>query len=270
MRRRWPLAALALTLVAVSCFAGYGVRSCPALGACITAALRPERLPWALGVTAATAAALAVVAWALRLLWVVVRAARGASRLTSVGCPPALAAAAHRTGVGEVVCLRASVVHAFCAGPVRPRLYVTEGALTSLRPEELDAVLLHEAEHRRRRDPLRRAARRAMADVLFFLPILEWWWERMAEREELAADRAALRGTAPRWVASALLVMGSTSVLSEVAAFDGAADARVAQLLGEPLPRQMPPFDLCLSTVGGLAGLLALASCAVPVLIGAG
>ncbi|MGH7749727.1 MAG: M48 family metalloprotease, partial [Candidatus Dormibacteria bacterium] len=175
MRRRWPLAALALTLVAVSCLAGFLLRSCPEIGTCITASVRPQRLLSALGVTAAGAATLAFVTWAVRLLWIVVQASRGAALLGSVACPPLLAAAVRRTGVDDVVCLGAAGVHAFCAGPIRPRLYLTEGLLTSLEPEELDAVLLHEAEHQRRRDPLRRATRRALAEVLFFLPILEWW-----------------------------------------------------------------------------------------------
>jgi Zn-dependent protease with chaperone function len=170
--------------------------------------------------------------------------------------------------VGDVVCLAASGVHAFCAGPIRPRLYVTEGVVATLRADELDAVLLHEAEHRRRRDPVRRAARRALADVLFFLPILEWWGERIAEREELAADRAALRSTAPRSLAGALVVMGSAAMRPAAAAFDGAADARVAQLLGEALPRRRPPLGVWLATFGGLGGLLSAAFCAVPALTG--
>jgi Zn-dependent protease with chaperone function len=37
-------------------------------------------------------------------------------------------------------------------------VFVTSGMVASLTAEELDAVLVHEAEHARRRDPLRRLA----------------------------------------------------------------------------------------------------------------
>jgi beta-lactamase regulating signal transducer with metallopeptidase domain len=53
-------------------------------------------------------------------------------------------------------------------------------------------VLVHEAEHARRRDPLRRLAGRAAADVLFWLPLVSWWTSGRLEDAELAADRAAI------------------------------------------------------------------------------
>ena len=49
---------------------------------------------------------------------------------------------------------------AFCAGFLRPRVYVSRGAVELLTPDELRAVLQHEHHHWRMRDPLRLASAR--------------------------------------------------------------------------------------------------------------
>jgi Zn-dependent protease with chaperone function len=69
-------------------------------------------------------------------------------------------------------------VRAFCAGYVRPRVYVSTGALAVLAPRELDAVLAHEQRHRSTRDPLRLACGRILSRGLFFLPALRHLHER--------------------------------------------------------------------------------------------
>src|SRR6185312_12316095 len=55
---------------------------------------------------------------------------------------------------------------AFCAGLLRPTVYISTGALARLAPPELEAVLWHEATHRLRRDPLRLAIARVLAGAL--------------------------------------------------------------------------------------------------------
>jgi hypothetical protein len=95
---------------------------------------------------------------------------------------------------------------AFCAGYLRPRIYLSEGALEQLSKAELEAVVAHERHHLSRHDPLRLLIATALADSLFFLPILRRMSERYRALGELAADEAAvktLRGRAP--LASALL-----------------------------------------------------------------
>ena len=90
---------------------------------------------------------------------------------------------------------------AFCSGLVRPRIYVSEGALALFGERELAAVVAHEAHHADRRDPLRLLVARAVGDAysLRTLP------RREQALSELAADAAAVRrgGAAP--LASALL-----------------------------------------------------------------
>jgi Zn-dependent protease with chaperone function len=69
---------------------------------------------------------------------------------------------------------------AFCAGLLRPRTYISTGALDKLDDRELQAVLAHEAHHAERRDPLRLFVAQVLADALFFLPIMRHLRRRYA------------------------------------------------------------------------------------------
>jgi hypothetical protein len=122
---------------------------------------------------------------------------------------------------------------AFCAGFLRPRIYLTRGALEQLTPEELRAVIAHERHHLRRRDPLRLLLARAMADALFFLPLLRRSSERYEALGELAADEAAVRQLEARGpLASALVKFDSSP--PEASHILGVAPERVDHLLGDP------------------------------------
>ena len=61
---------------------------------------------------------------------------------------------------------------AFCAGFLRPAIYVSRGAVDALTASQLEAVLAHEHHHRRVRDPLRFACARVLAQAVFFVPVL--------------------------------------------------------------------------------------------------
>src|SRR5262249_61529839 len=76
-------------------------------------------------------------------------------------------------------------------GVIRPRILVSTGLTTALTPAEIGAVLAHEREHLRHRDPLRRLAGRLFAAWACYLPAARWLAGRAALRHELAADRAA-------------------------------------------------------------------------------
>ena len=122
---------------------------------------------------------------------------------------------------------------AFCAGFVRPRVYLSERALELLAPQELLAVIAHERHHRDRRDPLRILVLRALADALFFLPILKSMTRRYASLIELAADEAAVAKLTDRKpLAGALLRFGirepSPAVIAAI------TPERVDHLAGDP------------------------------------
>jgi Zn-dependent protease with chaperone function len=165
------------------------------------------------------------------------RVRRRLSAMPQVSMPPKLTSAARvarRFGF-RVRCLDVDLPAAFCAGTVRPAVYVTNGLVSRLAPEELDAVLLHEAEHARSREPLRRLAARALAEALFFIPILAEWASQRQAQAELRADRAAVSATSPSALAGAMVRLGSPPTLEETA-FGGATEIRVAQLLGDAMP----------------------------------
>jgi Zn-dependent protease with chaperone function len=144
---------------------------------------------------------------------------------------------------------------AFCTGLVRPRIYISRGALTMLDSSQLDAVVAHEAHHARRRDPLRIFIARALAEALFFLPVLRRLADRYAALAELAADEAAVRRSRTRQpLAAALLAFEEAPSASVV----GIAPERVDHLLGKRARWELP-VALLVGAGVTLAGMFALA-----------
>jgi Zn-dependent protease with chaperone function len=215
-----------------------------------------------LGVAILVVVALGVVTWIVRVAWLAATATRAVAGLPRLATPAALVAATRRSGVGGLVCVDDPAASAFCAGLLRPRVFVTSGMVAALADEELDAVLVHEAEHARRHDPLRRLAGRAAADVLVWLPLVGWWTSRRLEEAELAADRAAIERVGRTPLARALRATASPTAPAVVGArFDGAGPARVTQLLGDQLPPRRPPLAACLLSLLGLTLAVSLAMC---------
>jgi hypothetical protein len=214
-----------------------------------------------LGVAVLVVTALGVIAWAVRAAWLAIGAAREVAALPRRPSPAPLVAAVGRSSVGNLVCLDSPAASAFCAGLLRPRVFVTSGMVAALAAEELDAVLVHEAEHARRRDPLRRLVGRAAADVLFWLPLVGWWMRHRQEDAELAADRAVIDRVGRTPLARALRATASPATPMVGARFDGAGPARVTQLLGDPLPPRRPPLVACLLSLLGLVLAVSLAMC---------
>jgi hypothetical protein len=134
---------------------------------------------------------------------------------------------------------------AFCAGLRRPAVYVTTGVLERLGPDELRAVVEHEAHHVRRRDPLRLLVAQLLADA-FAIPALRDLPDRQHATADLAADAAAVAATGtPRPLAAALLRLPDPR------------PERVDQLLG--IPPAAGSFALLACTLVATAGLVALA-----------
>ncbi|MDQ6775078.1 MAG: M48 family metalloprotease [Actinomycetota bacterium] len=149
---------------------------------------------------------------------------------------------------------------AFCAGLLRPRVYLTTGALAMLDDDARNAVLAHERHHARHHDPLRLAAGRVLARALFFLPELGDLVDHQQALAELGADESAVNA-APGNRSALARAMLSFSATSPT----GIDSARIDYLLGEP-PSWRFPALLCvvaatvitlLVTVAVLAGQLA-------------
>jgi len=123
---------------------------------------------------------------------------------------------------------------AFCAGYLRPRVYISQAALNILGDAELRAVLAHEHHHRRVRDPLRLACGRVLSQALFFLPALRALFVRYSDLAELNADGAAVRaGEGGR---SAL----ASALLAFEASGGGISPERVDSLLGQAVSWRCP------------------------------
>lgn len=199
-------------------------------------------------------------AWLARLGYLLARAALRTRRLGRVELPPArLTDTLGRTGLSRVRCISSTAPVAFCTGAFRPVILVSDALAERLGDDELEAVLLHEEQHARDREPLIRAACEAAAGMLFFVPIARWWARRRTEEAELRADRAAVRQVGRRPVAAALCTLDA-AIPSE-AAFAGIARLRVAQLLGEPLPVQRPARWLVTASMIGLPFAILLFGC---------
>ena len=100
---------------------------------------------------------------------------------------------------------------AFTTGWWRPRVFVAQDLPGRLSPAELEAVLAHEAEHVRRRDPLRLFLLRTLAAVLFWLPAIRRLVDDLGDEVEITADDAAARSHALP-LASAILRMAGAEV----------------------------------------------------------
>lgn len=190
-------------------------------------------------------------------------AARCRRRVTSIGIVPSqlIDRAAAALGVARVMCLDADEPIAVCSGSWSPGIYISRGLAASLPAEELAAVLLHEQAHQRRRDPLRRALRRRMAQALFLVPLVGWWDERTRTAEEIAADAAALRRCGRRSLAGALLIAGRCVSHGPTAAFGGSTALRIRKLAGDSVSLGAPPLRLCSQSALGAAIIVAALTC---------
>ena len=104
-----------------------------------------------------------------------------------------LAEACRRSGVRRVPELRVSdeASTPFLIGFIRPRLVLSPGQLA--RPNELEAVVLHEVAHLRRGDMVVRYLQWLAGTVLFFWPVVAWVNRRIDLVREQACDEWALR-----------------------------------------------------------------------------
>jgi Zn-dependent protease with chaperone function len=147
-------------------------------------------------------------------------------------------------------------LQAFCAGLLRPAVYISAGTLRRVSGPELRAILAHERHHRIRHDPLRMLIARAVSDAFRPVPALATLADRHFSLADLAADAAAVRA------------MGDVQPLaSALARFDeaaaGVAPERVDHLLREDPPESVPGWLL----LGAGIALAALAAVAVPMLV---
>jgi bla regulator protein blaR1 len=144
---------------------------------------------------------------------------------------------------------------AFCAGLLRPRVYLSTGALALLDETELAAVLAHERQHARRRDPLRLACGRVLASALFFIPALRHLVQRQQALAEISADEAAvLTAGGDRSALAAAMLSFSQASTGTV----GIDPERIDYMLGDGVQWRFPAA-ICLAVAAALSLLVTLA-----------
>lgn len=183
----------------------------------------------------------------------------------------ALRAASGEAAVAGLPCrlIEAGPRDAFVVGALSPTIYVGSGYVESLDEDELRAVMLHEEHHRRTRAPLRAAALESWRRLARPSRSLHGFVTARLAELEVAADAFAMdRGADPGALASALLKSERAS--SPAAAFSGAADLRIAALVGAargetPRATRLPIEWLPLPVIGA-----ALVACHLGIVLGVG
>lgn len=135
-------------------------------------------------------------------------------------------------------------IPAFTSGWVRPVIHVSGGLEQHLTEAQLAAVLAHEYEHVRRRDPARLTLLRILGCLLFWLPAMRRLAADVADDAEIIADDVAARRD-PIALASAILALaqwraagcngnGSLQHGGAIVGFhrDAMLDRRINRLLG--------------------------------------
>ena len=130
-------------------------------------------------------------------------------------------------------------------GVIRPLILLPVAALTNLAPGQIEALLVHELAHIRRRDYAVNVLQTIAETLLFFHPAVWWVSTRIREEREHCCDDVAVRmcGEPTAYVeALAELASWRTGEIGlSVGAADGPLLARVRRLLGAPNEHEPRP-----------------------------
>jgi beta-lactamase regulating signal transducer with metallopeptidase domain len=143
------------------------------------------------------AATLAVHSIRLRRLW-------KAAEPVEIG--QSLFSALHHLCHGRIViCTTQMLDRPSVIGFLSPRILIPHWLLSRLTPGELDQIVLHEAEHLRRRDDWTNLVQKLCLLVFPLNPALAWIEHRLCREREMACDEGVVRITnAPRAYAACL------------------------------------------------------------------
>ena len=123
-------------------------------------------------------------------------------------------------------------------GVMRPVILLPVAALTNLAPGQIEALLVHELAHIRRRDYAVNVLQTIAETLLFFHPAVWWVSTRIRDEREHCCDDVAVRLCGePAAYAEALAELASwrtREIALSVGAADGPLLARVRRLLGAP------------------------------------
>jgi Zn-dependent protease with chaperone function len=187
-----------------------GQRLAVAGGPLAAAATRPWfdlGIGWSLAIgglwiaaSAARAVDLGIHTWRLRRLW-----KRATPLETTEGTSAWAARLGLRCGRRIEVCTTRELDRPSVIGFFRPRILIPAWLLERLTEKELEQVVLHEAEHLRRRDDWTNLAQKMCLVAFPLNPALAWMERRLCREREMACDEGVVRVTqAPRAYAACL------------------------------------------------------------------
>jgi beta-lactamase regulating signal transducer with metallopeptidase domain len=115
-------------------------------------------------------------------------------------------------------------------GFLKPLVVIPAWAMQELSTAELNAILIHELTHLRRRDDWTNLAQQILKALLFFHPAVWWIESKLALEREMACDDAVLARTAnPRGYAQCLISVAEKSFMRRGLALAQAAVNRMRQ-----------------------------------------
>jgi beta-lactamase regulating signal transducer with metallopeptidase domain len=148
-----------------------------------------------------------------------------------------------RLDLRQCVTLRihAAAINPFVIGAFRSVVYLPASALTSLSPEQIDAILSHELAHVRRADYFWNLLQVAVETLFFFHPAVWWLSGVLREQREFCCDDVVLNTIAkPTTYATALLALAENRRTQPRFAMGIGGDPtmrllpRIARILGAP------------------------------------
>ncbi|MGC2184410.1 MAG: M56 family metallopeptidase [Terriglobales bacterium] len=115
-------------------------------------------------------------------------------------------------------------------GFLKPAIVLPSWTLRDLSAAELNAVVLHELAHLRRRDDWTNLAQKVLRALFFFHPAVWWVESRLSLEREMACDDIVLAQTAnPRAYAECLVSLAEKNLLQRSIALAQAAVGRMRQ-----------------------------------------
>lgn len=131
------------------------------------------------------------------------------------------------------ICTTSQLERPSVIGFFAPRILIPDWLFSRLTPGELDQIVLHEAEHLRRRDDWTNLLQK-LCLVLFPLnPALAWIERRLCREREMACDDGVIRIThAPRAYAACLTSLAERSLQRRAGALSLGAWTRRPELVG--------------------------------------
>lgn len=147
----------------------------------------------------------------------------------------------------------------FCHGFVHPRIAIGEEIVASLNPQQLQAVLSHEAAHAARRDPLRLYVVTVICSLFWRVLGGRSMLETFTANLELDADQAAVERHGQPALAGAFVSLLDRGAVAHPSAlpFLSVTESRIRHLLGEEA-RPSLRWTVCLAVTVGILALVGI------------